>query len=234
MKETWRRLQNWLIINVAAYVLRMWFATCRIKIVGRQIHEEYINSDVNMVGVTWHRGAIFLVWFFRKVHPMIMFSKSKDGELIARFAEKLGVIPVRGSSSKGGSRALKVMRDYLDQPGSRKVATVMDGPRGPRCVAKKGMIVLAREAGVPLVPIMASGTPAITLKRTWDRTWIPLPFSKVTVIYEQPWFPATYSSDAALEGLRTEVENTLNRMMTHADADTGYAAPPEPSNIGSS
>ena len=230
MKEIWRRLQHWLIINVAATVLRMWFATCRIKIIGRPIHDRYIDSDANIVGVTWHRGAIFLVWFFRKVHPMIMFSKSKDGDLIARFAQKLGVVPVRGSSSKGGSRALKTMLEYLNQPGSRKVATVMDGPRGPRCVAKKGMIVLAREAGVPLVPIMASGTPAITLKNTWDKTWIPLPFSKVTVIYEQPWFPANDSSDEALERLRADVETTLNHMMVRADADTGYADPPQPSD----
>ena len=165
---------------------------------------------------------------------MIMFSKSKDGDLIARFAEKLGVVPVRGSSSKGGSRALKTMLEYLNQPGSRKVATVMDGPRGPRCVAKKGMIVLAREAGVPLVPIMASGTPAITLKNTWDKTWIPLPFSKVTVIYEQPWFPANDSSDEALERLRAEVETTLNHMMVRVDADTGYADPPQPSDAAAS
>ena len=192
------KFSSWLIVHLGTLVFRLWFATCRVKIIGAPLHRRYILGPDPVVGATWHRNAIFLVWFFRKVHPMIMFSRSRDGELIARFAQQLGVIPARGSSSKGGSEALKTMLDYLNRSGSRKVATVMDGPRGPRCVAKKGMLVLAKEAGVPLVPIMASGSPAITLKKTWDKTWIPLPFSKVTVIYEQPWFPDKNLSDTEL------------------------------------
>jgi len=216
---------NWktrLIIAIAAKIFNFWFFTCRIKIIGEDLHKRYVLGEGGAVGATWHRGAIFLVWFFRKIHPMIMFSRSKDGAYLAGFAEKVGVVPIRGSSSKGGQDALTAMKEFVQLPGVRKAATVLDGPRGPRCVAKKGMIALAKEAGVPLLPIIVSACPAITLKNTWDRTLIPLPFSRVTVMYRHPWIIPPDITDNELELLRREVENTLNEMMKEADTDTGY------------
>jgi lysophospholipid acyltransferase (LPLAT)-like uncharacterized protein len=91
---------------------------------------------------------------------MIMFSRSKDSELLASFAEHSGIIPVRGSSSRGGQAALKAMVKYLKQPGNRKAATVVNGPRGPRYRVKKGMIMAAFLAEVPLLPIMVLGPPS--------------------------------------------------------------------------
>jgi len=179
-------------------------------------------GKVKVVAATWHRGAIFLVWFLGKFHPMIMFSRSRDGELITRLAEQFGVIPIRGSSSRGGKDAWRGMLDFLSGPSPRKAATVLDGPRGPRCVAKKGMVVLAKEAGVPLMPIAVSACPALTLKKTWDRTLIPLPFSRVTVIFREPWNIPKKLSRQELELWRRTVEGTLNEMMHEADADTGY------------
>lgn len=210
------------IISLAAKMLNLWFSTCRVKIVGQDLHDRYITGEGGLVGGTWHRCAIFLVWFYRNVHPMIMFSQSKDGDLLAGFAERLGVIPIRGSSSRGGQEALEAMKEFLNHPGVRKTATVLDGPRGPRCEAKKGMIVLAKEARVPFLPLIMSAHPAITLKKTWDKTLIPLPFSRITVIYRQPWIIDPDIDDEHLEKLRDEVERTLNEMMRKADADTGY------------
>jgi hypothetical protein len=214
-----------LIIRLGALIFRLWFATCRIKIVGRDIHRRYILEPASIVGATWHRNAIFLVWFFRRQHPLIMFSRSRDGELLAGFAAKLGVIPVRGSSSRGGREALAQMRERLLAPPPAKAATVMDGPQGPPFVAKKGMIVLAMQTGRPLVPIMMSAHPAITLRKAWDKTLIPLPFSRVTVAYEKPWRVPPDLNEEGMEHLRREVEKSLNRMMRAADADTGYRAP---------
>jgi lysophospholipid acyltransferase (LPLAT)-like uncharacterized protein len=211
-----------LLIDIAAGILQVWFSTCRIKIIGKDIQDRYVCGKVKAVGVTWHRGAIFLVWFFRKIHPMIMFSRSRDGEMMARFAEKLGVIPVRGSSSRGGREAFQGMLSFLEGPSPRKAATVLDGPRGPRFVAKKGMIVLAKKAGVPLIPVMVSACPAITLKKTWDKTMIPFPFSRVTVIYGEPWNIPGELTGEDLESWRLGVESVLNEMMRRADADTGY------------
>jgi lysophospholipid acyltransferase (LPLAT)-like uncharacterized protein len=210
------------LIYVAARICHIWFSTCRVKIIGNQFHERYSVGKAKVVAATWHRGAIFLVWFFGKYHPMIMFSRSRDGELITKLAEQFGVIPIRGSSSRGGKEAWQGMLEFLSGPSPRKAATVPDGPRGPRCVAKKGIIVLAKEAGVPLMPIAVSAHPALTLKKTWDKTLIPLPFSRVTVIFREPWNIPKNLSREELELWRTTVEGALNEMMHEADSDTGY------------
>jgi lysophospholipid acyltransferase (LPLAT)-like uncharacterized protein len=217
-----KKLRKWLIINIGARVFNLWVSTCRIRIISQDLQRRYVTSEGGAVGATWHRGALFLVWFFRNIHPMIMFSRSRDGDLLAGFAEKIGAIPIRGSSSRGGGTALKGMLEFLALPGVRKAATVLDGPSGPRFVAKKGMIALAMMAGVPLLPIMVSAYPAFTLKRTWDKTMIPLPFSRVTVIYREPWLVPEDLSNDELERMRQEVEKTLNDMMCQADGITGY------------
>jgi lysophospholipid acyltransferase (LPLAT)-like uncharacterized protein len=216
------RLRSRLIINLAAFLLNLWFSTCRITIIGRRFHDQFVLGDDKAVGATWHRGAIFLVWFFRRIHPMIMFSRSKDGELISGYAEKLGIVTVRGSSHRGGREAFREMVRFLRLPGSRKVATVLDGPRGPRCIAKNGMIRLAMVTGVPLIPIMVSAHPALTIHMAWDKTLIPLPFSKVVVMYGEPWRPARQMRETEVEFLRQEVEGKLNQMLRRCDDMVGY------------
>jgi lysophospholipid acyltransferase (LPLAT)-like uncharacterized protein len=216
------QLRSRLIINFAAFLLNLWFSTCRITIIGRRFHDQFVLGDDKAVGATWHRGAIFLVWFFRRIHPMIMFSRSKDGELISGYAEKLGIVTVRGSSHRGGREAFREMVRFLRLPGSRKVATVLDGPRGPRCIAKNGMIRLAMVTGVPLIPIMVSAHPALTIHMAWDKTLIPLPFSKVVVMYGEPWRPARQMRETEVEFLRQEVEGKLNQMLRRCDDMVGY------------
>jgi lysophospholipid acyltransferase (LPLAT)-like uncharacterized protein len=223
-----RRLVRWLTIRLATALVNAWFATCRITVVGRPHHQRFILGPDSVVGATWHRNALFLVWFFRRQRPMIMFSRSRDGDLLAGFAARLGVVPVRGSSSRGGQEALQTMRRFLEAPGGGKAATVLDGPRGPRCVAKKGMLVLAKQTGLPLLPIAMSAAPAWTLSRTWDRTLIPLPFSRVVVMYDKPWQVPPDLDDQGLEALRGEVEATLNAMLREADRLTGYRDPDAP------
>jgi lysophospholipid acyltransferase (LPLAT)-like uncharacterized protein len=215
-----------LFVRIAVPVFRLWFATCRIQIVGRHCHDDYVNGEASGVGATWHRNSLFLVWFYRHVRPMILFSRSRDGELIARFAERLGIIPIRGSSSRGGKEAFREMLRYLAEPGARKVATVLDGPKGPKYVAKMGMILLAQKSGLPIMPIMMSAKPAIIFRKTWDQTMIPLPFSRVVVIYREPWrLPRRVAKDQ-LEDFRLSMERTLNEMRVEADQLAGYEADP--------
>lgn len=216
------KIRNFFIIYVGSLILKLWFSTCSIRIIGREYHDNYILAHQKMVGATWHRGAVFLVWFFRKAHPMIMFSRSKDGELLAGFAEKIGIIPIRGSSGNGGREALDGMLAHLNAPGNNKAATVLDGPTGPPYVAKKGMIVLAKNTGIPLLPIMVSATPALTFSKAWDKAILPLPFSKVIVSYRKPWEVPADISEEELELLRGEVETTLNEMRIELDQETGY------------
>ncbi len=210
------------LVYWASLLLRIWFATCRITVIGREIEHRYARLEDKVVVGTWHRGALFLVWYYRWLRPMVMFSRSRDGDLIAGYAENLGVRTARGSSSRGGTTALRAMLRHLHAPGPRKVATVLDGPRGPRFRVQPGMLQLARNAAVPFLPVVMSAAPAITLTRTWDRTLIPLPFSRVVVVYGEPLTIGAEIRGPRLEAKCREVESDMNRLRREADQLVGY------------
>ena len=210
------------LVYWATLLLRIWFATCRVTVIGREIEHRYGRLEDKVVVGTWHRGALFLVWYYRWLRPMVMFSRSRDGDLIARYAENLGVRTARGSSSRGGTTALRAMLRHLHAPGPRKAATVLDGPRGPRFRVQPGMLQLARNAAVPFLPVVMSAAPAITLTRTWDRTLIPLPFSRVVVVYGKPLSIGAEIRGPRLEAKCREVEADMNRLRREADQLVGY------------
>jgi lysophospholipid acyltransferase (LPLAT)-like uncharacterized protein len=209
------------LITLAHSLLKIWFGTCRLKIINEDIHQEVMHGAGSYIGVVWHRAAIFSCYLYGPSHPMVMFSQSQDGEYLARLAQKFGMIPVRGSSTRGGQRALIQMIRHLRQ-GNSMCSTVLDGPQGPRYVAKKGLLLLAKETGVPLLPGIWSARRALTLEKTWDKTMIPWPFSEVVVAYGSPLHVPKECTDSELEDLRLEVENRLNTLMAEVDEACGY------------
>jgi lysophospholipid acyltransferase (LPLAT)-like uncharacterized protein len=149
-------------VNLAYGICRLWFSTCRVKILQPELHRQWAMGSQPYIGATWHRGAIFYCYYYGPRHHMVMFSQSADGEYLARFAQKCGMIPVRGSSTRGGQRALVQMIRHLRE-GRGSCATVLDGPQGPRFVAKMGLLVLAKNTGAPLLPGNWSADRVITL-----------------------------------------------------------------------
>jgi len=209
------------LVTLAYLFFKIWFGTCRLNILNEAFHQEALSGTGSFIGATWHRAAIFFCYYYGPFHPMIMFSQSQDGEYLARFARKFGVIPVRGSSSRGGQRALIQMIRFLNE-GNRTCATVLDGPQGPRYRAKKGLLFLAKETGVPLVPVIWSARKTITLEKTWDKTMIPIPFSKVTVGYGSPLTIPRGCTAEDLDDFRLEIESRLNTLMAEVDQASGY------------
>ena len=216
-----KQFQISLAVNLAYGLCQLWFYTCRVRILQPEIHRQYVLGRQPHIGATWHRGAIFYCYYYGPQHHMVMFSQSEDGEYLARFAQKCGLIPVRGSSSRGGERALVQMIRHLRR-GAGHCATVLDGPQGPRFVAKKGLLVLAKNTGAPLVPGIWSADRVITLEKTWDRTMIPRPFSNVVIGYGEPLSIPRHCSEEDLEGYRLELENRLNNVMQEVDQQCGY------------
>jgi lysophospholipid acyltransferase (LPLAT)-like uncharacterized protein len=121
------------------------------------------------------------------VKAAVLTSRSKDGEIMARYVEALGIRPIRGSSSRGAAAsALELMRVLHD---GYHIALTIDGPRGPFKQVKDGAIEIARRHGVPLIPVAARASREISFKRSWDRFRVPLPGSHVVVHYGAPiWF----------------------------------------------
>ncbi|MCF8031596.1 MAG: lysophospholipid acyltransferase family protein [Desulfarculaceae bacterium] len=219
------RFKFWLASQVAARLLRLLFRTCRNRILRPDLVEKFFDAGKPGIGVTWHRGAIYFLYFFGAQHPAIMISRSRDGEYLARYLKIMGGVPVRGSSSRGGLAALKEMADYLRDHPDGYAATVADGPRGPSCRAKKGMIALAARTGLPLVPMMWSSNQVWVLKKTWDRTMIPKPFAKVVLTAGREFHYPPDIKGEELEQARQELEDELNRIKDELDAITGYKEP---------
>jgi lysophospholipid acyltransferase (LPLAT)-like uncharacterized protein len=131
-----------------------------------------------MIYSFWHRAVFASAWLWRKTGIAVMVSRSFDGEYIARTINKMGFIAVRGSSSRGGAAALLGLKTRLEQ-GSTVVFTI-DGPRGPKNIAKPGPVLLSRATTVPLAAFYVALSDAWVLK-TWDAMMIPKPFAKALV-----------------------------------------------------
>ncbi len=146
----------------------------------------------------WHQHLYGVSWFdaFRNMHPAVMISLSADGELFARAGQYGGWETVRGSSSKGGGKALKKMIRHLRK--NRLGMHILDGPRGPMGVAKAGVIQIARLSGAHIVPFEVQADRAWTFN-SWDRFFLPKPFSRVTVCFKDPLPPPHAKDPEAFE-----------------------------------
>ena len=210
-----------LIGRVLVPLVSAWFGSCRLEILNEDVYREYFLTDTPIVGATWHRGAVFFLYYFGRLKPMILISQSKDGEMLAQYASGFGVAPVRGSSSRGGRDALVKMVRHLAS-GGKACATVLDGPRGPAYSAKEGMIVLAKLSGAPLIPLIWSGNRVITWRDSWDKIMLPLPWSRICVAVGDPIHIPADTGRKGIERYRQLVEDRLNSMMAEVDQRCGY------------
>ncbi len=230
MKQlTWKKkLKLEILSMLVTGMARLWFGTVRVKIVNPEVYDRYFKDPQtgNVVAGSWHRHAIFMFYFFRKLGPRgIMISRSMDGELTARIARRLGYTPIRGSSSKGGSAALQEMTAYLGEKNEKRLCgTPVDGPRGPARKMKKGMLVLAKNSGSWFIPMACSGTRMLTFARAWDKTIIPKPFSKMVLAFGDPVRIPKDIEDDAFENLREEMEIELDALTDEVDRMCGYSA----------
>jgi lysophospholipid acyltransferase (LPLAT)-like uncharacterized protein len=142
----------------------------------------------------WHQSLLTILAPHRQVKAAALASRSKDGEIISRYLEALGIRPIRGSSSRGAAAgALELMRVLHD--GYHIVLTI-DGPRGPFKQVKDGAIEIARRHGVPLIPVAARASREFCFKRSWDHFRVPLPGSHVVLQYGAPIWLSACDGDA--------------------------------------
>ena len=179
----------------------------------------------------WH-GRFFLAnsaWHHKDQPASVVVSKSKDGQIIASAAGRLGLGLIRGSSKRktsdkdrGGSAALRGMVKHIKADGC--VFITPDGPRGPRMRAQMGAITLAKMTGAPLMPCALS-TRHRKLLKSWDRFLIPLPmpFGRGAIVWGAPIYVDRRADSAAQEDARLALEISMNTVTHRADALMGHA-----------
>lgn len=167
----------WLITNLGLFVIRILSVTWRYN---------RLNPlpEGKAIFAFWHRNILPLMYLHRNGGYVTIISKSQDGDLIAKVCEKLGYLTARGSASRGGSTALRKM---IVQSRTNSLAITPDGPKGPPNQIKEGLVFLAKLTGLPIVLISAQVQHEIVFN-SWDKFRLPLPFSKINVLYDEPVF----------------------------------------------
>lgn len=168
-----RKIYSYLISRLGHLLIGLLFCSCRLR-----VHGAAQFPEGPRIYIFWHRHLLFLMYHFRHVGARPLISMSRDGELISSIAKTFGMNPIRGSSSRGGARAL-LQLIHTAKSSKGDILITADGPRGPLRVVKPGVVKLAQKSGAPLVPICWRASRAWILKRSWDRFIIPRPFSRI-------------------------------------------------------
>lgn len=171
------------IARYGSWLVKLLSATWRIRRQRAEIFDGFFVRGEPAVFTIWHGQILPMLVAHRDRGVAVLISEHHDGEIIARIAERFGFRTVRGSSSRGASRALVELSRALEAGNS--VAITPDGPRGPSRSFAPGALVAAQRAGVPVVPVGMSVSRAWHLN-SWDRFVVPKPFARVTIAYGEP------------------------------------------------
>ena len=211
----WRRAQIPVIVELVGGLIAAIGPTLRFESVGEDLLESWMDSGRTCIGAFWHRCIFSAVWRRRGRGIVVMNTTNFDGQWTRRVIERFGFDTSQGSSSRGGMRGLVDMARKIE--GGQTAAFTIDGPRGPRYVAKPGPVILARKTGVPIYPFHIGVDEAWTLEKTWDQFQVPQPFSRA-VFVGGPfiWVPADADA-SAIEEKHSEMQRALERVRDVAE-----------------
>lgn len=198
-----------IIPPVLALLMRVWFLTCRVTIHNPENLFEPHQKGHRAIASFWHYSIIYTFYFLRKYSATVMVSASRDGDFIARLAEQFDFDTVRGSKNYRGVGALKSILRAVR--GGDNGAIVADGSQGPPQIAQPGVILLASRTGVPVVPMVWSASSHYSVK-SWDRTAIPKPFSRIDFFYGEPLQIPEKLTEDDTEHYRLLLEERLNTL----------------------
>src|SRR3990172_6717665 len=201
-----------------ALLLRAIGATWRIRTQG---DDPFAGGSEPAIAALWHRSLLVAAFLLRGRRIAVPVSLSRDGDFTAAVLERLGYPnPPRGSSSRGATGLLRQM--IRSRREGLWVGVLPDGPRGPARVAKPGVLAVARATGTPIHPVAMAARPALRFG-SWDRTFLPLPFARVRVVYGPPILVPKSTREEALEELRRRLEDELNRLTDGVERELGLA-----------
>ncbi|MEE8278374.1 MAG: DUF374 domain-containing protein [Thermoanaerobaculia bacterium] len=220
------RSKSW-IVPVASFVGRpivgLLKATYRVRVVvGRERFEELLGDGPPAVFVAWHNRSFGCgEAMARRLRDIggrvgILISRSRDGEIMARMADRRIFAIARGSTSAGGMSGVFRLHKLLVRE-RLSVTLAPDGPRGPVYECQPGAVVLAKSAAVPIVPMACSADRYWRL-RSWDRMLLPKPFARVVVVVGEP---LSIAADADLEVEAGRLQGILDDLVKLSETELG-------------
>jgi hypothetical protein len=209
-----RRFQAGVIAWLAYPLLAVLCRTYRWRIEGAERYEAIRGRGQQPILALWHGHILPGLHYFRHRGVVVITSQNFDGEWIARILHRFGFGTARGSTSRGGARALVQLR--RDLAAGHPAAFTVDGPRGPARVVQPGVVFLAGATGQPILPYHIESDRHWTLN-SWDRTQIPKPFSTVALVFGEP-IAVEGTGEAVLDQKVTEVSRALGALEERARA----------------
>ena len=189
--------------------------SCRWQVEGHAHYAALRAAGRTPIFAFWHGRILGATYFWRDHGIVVMISHNFDGEWIARLIRGFGYSAARGSTSRGGARALAQLCRAVR--GGRPAGFAVDGPRGPARSVQPGAVWLARRSGSPILPFHMEAERHWSA-RSWDRTQVPRPFSRMAVAIGAPIeVPAGAGADA-LEAARAALETSLRGLAARTDA----------------
>ncbi len=209
-----QRLSAALLPRAAGALLKLTAWTGRTEIQEARHWNAAMEAPGGLITGFWHETLALALWVYRNTGYHTLTSYSYDGELAARAAAHFCLHAVRGSTSRGGMKALKSLERVLRA--GQVIGVTFDGPKGPRREAKPGAAILAARSGLPIVPSALTARPCWRL-RSWDRFIIPKPGARILCRYGAPIPPPASVSAAAIQKTQAALNEALAEL--HAAID---------------
>ena len=191
------------------FLINLTCKTLRWEVTGWEHVDALDREDKLPIYAFWHNRIFLGTYGFRRRGYVVMTSQSFDGEYIARFIQRFGYGAARGSSTRGAVGALVEMARLMRA--GHGAGFTIDGPKGPRYVAKMGALLLAKKTGHPVLPVRFS-SPHWEAKGSWDGFQVPIPFSRARIEVATPIYVPADTDEAGLQAKRDELQAALDKL----------------------
>ncbi|TGN17175.1 lysophospholipid acyltransferase family protein [Leptospira idonii] len=202
-----RKFLVWFLPLVAVFLQRLVGLTSSIRVLGDESYNSLVKNKSPLILSIWHTNVLYSPYLHRGKNVAVLISESKDGDFINEVVHRFGNTSIRGSSSKGGSKALKAMILHLKKGFS--AAFTPDGPRGPALIVQPGLIAAAQVTQAPIVPFHYECSRQWILEKAWDKHRVPKPFTTFVVCYGNPIYIPREMNDEEFETQRILVEKAM-------------------------
>jgi len=192
---------EWLVPRLIYLIHKLLAFTIRWEFVG----ERYRQGDDPYILSFWHARILMMPHAYKGWTGSMLISEHRDGAFIADAVQLMGIESSRGSSTRGGARALLEMIRLARQ--GRALGITPDGPKGPREVVQPGTVQLAKKTGLPLRAVCYA-TRRHKRANSWDRFYLPLPFTRGVFVIGEPVYADSDDDEENLRRFQQAMDDT--------------------------